>query len=119
MNNQTRKRIDAVIADIEAAASIRSDIEYLIDQVNRKISEYRDVFDDAKRSIEEIRDEEQDKFDNLSQGLQQAEVGQNLENTVQVLNDAIYACESAEEIEDCQFDFDADETVNLLDEARG
>jgi len=50
----------------------------------------------AKEIIESIRDGEQEKFDNLSDGLQQTENGQKLENAASTLDDAFNSIEEAE-----------------------
>lgn len=42
-----------------------------------------------KSAIETIRDEEQEKFDNLPEGLQQSENGQKFEEIVSSLDEAI------------------------------
>jgi hypothetical protein len=46
-------------------------------------------------SIETIRDEEQEKFDNLPEGLQQSENGQKFEETVGSLDEVISNLEDA------------------------
>jgi hypothetical protein len=47
------------------------------------------LIEDAKQIVERIKDDEQDKFDNLSEVLQQSENGQKLEENVSTLEDAI------------------------------
>ena len=118
MNNDGRKRIDIIIKDIENAAKAREEIDAMIEALNEKIGEYKETFADAATMIEEIRDEEQEKFDNLSEGLQASEKGQALEAAVSSLDTALDAANNAAEIEDFAFDFDADEIVTALDEAK-
>ena len=48
-----------------------------------------DLMGEAKEIFEAIRDGEQEKFDNLSEGLQQTENGQKFETNVSSLDDAI------------------------------
>jgi NTP pyrophosphatase (non-canonical NTP hydrolase) len=43
---------------------------------------------EAQEIIDAIKDGEQEKFDNLSEGLQQTEKGQKFEDTVSTLEDA-------------------------------
>ena len=43
---------------------------------------------EAQEIIDAIKDGEQEKFDNLSEGLQQTEKGQKFEETVLILEDA-------------------------------
>ena len=47
------------------------------------------LIEDAKQIIESIKDDEQDKFDNLPEGLQQSERGEKFEENVSVLDDAL------------------------------
>lgn len=54
-----------------------------------------DLINEAKAIIESVKDGEQDKFDNLSEGLQQTENGQKFEEIVSVLDDALNELESA------------------------
>ena len=82
------------------------------------ISDYKEVFVDAKTMNEEMRDEEQEKFDNLSEGLQASEKGQNIESAVNYLDEAITAIDAIEELEGFAFDFDSDEIITNLDEAK-
>jgi hypothetical protein len=44
---------------------------------------------DLKGEIEELKDEEQDAFDNMPEGLQQAERGVAMEAVVDMLDDAM------------------------------
>ena len=46
-------------------------------------------------SISTIRDEEQDKYDNLPEGLQQSENGQKFEETLDTLGEALSNLEEA------------------------
>lgn len=53
------------------------------------------MIEDARTIIEEIKDGEQYKFDNLTEGLQQTERGQKFEENVSTLDDAITELENA------------------------
>jgi hypothetical protein len=67
-----------------------------MNNANRKELEKAIAFiEDAKGIIEQIKDEEQEKFDNLSEGLQQTERGQKFEETASVLDDAFSQLEEA------------------------
>ena len=118
MNNDGRKRIDVIMKDIEKAAEARSVIDALIEDLNGKIADYKETFTDAKTMIEELRDEEQEKFDNLSEGLQQSERGQAIEAAVSALDEAMSAIEPIEEVEDFTLDFDPESIITELDNAK-
>lgn len=60
------------------------------------------LLSEAKEIVETIRDGEQEKFDNLSEGLQQTEKGQKFEETVSNLDDVCNSIDEAtENIEQC------------------
>ena len=62
---------------------------------NRKqLQEAIDLLLNAQTIIEEIKDNEQEKFDNLSDGLQQSEKGERFENIVSSLE---YAFDNIDE----------------------
>lgn len=65
MNKQNRKELDRAIVLIEQAQSI----------------------------IQNIRDEEDEKFNNLTEALQQTERGQKMEQNVDTLDSALSSCE--------------------------
>jgi uncharacterized phage infection (PIP) family protein YhgE len=119
MNKDGRQRIAIIMKNIEGAANARQAIDTLIEELNGKISDYKETFADAATMIEELRDEEQEKFDNLTEGLQQAERGQNIEAAVQALETAYEAATFAADIDDFDFDFDPDEIITALDDATG
>lgn len=81
MNNEGRKRIDAIMKDIEGQAKAKEEIATLLEELNGKISDFKEAFGDIATAIEELRDEEQEKFDNMPEGLQQGERGQAIEAT--------------------------------------
>jgi len=53
------------------------------------------LIDEATAIVENIREAEQEKFDNMNEGLQQSEGGQKLEQNVSTLDDAISELEEA------------------------
>lgn len=92
MNNKRRKQIGAVRVAIEEAKA-KLNIEDIIAQ------------------IEEIRDEEQDSFDNMPENLQQSEKGQASETAIQALSDA---CDNLQSLLD---NLDFETVISSLDEA--
>jgi len=64
---------------------------------------------DIKDALETIRDEEQESFDNMPEGLQQGDRGQAMEEAISTLDSAIDDLEN----------FDIDNIVSSIDEARG
>lgn len=67
MNADGRKELDKIIGELE----------------------------DIKSRVETLQEAEQEKFDNLSEGLQQAESGQKLETAASALSDVISDLENA------------------------
>ena len=55
-----------------------------------------DHLSEAKELLENVRNEEQDAFDNLPEGLQNADKGQAMEQAVQYLDEAIGQLEDVE-----------------------
>jgi hypothetical protein len=53
--------------------------------------------DQLKEQLEGIRDEEQESFDNMPQGLQQSERGSNSEAAINLLEQAIDGLDNANE----------------------
>ncbi|MNR68597.1 hypothetical protein D3C85_1932520 [compost metagenome] len=50
-----------------------------------------------KAELEAIRDEEQDAFDNMPEGLQQSERGEASEEAIRLIDDALESIETATE----------------------
>ena len=67
MNKQRRKALDAIMGKI----------------------------DEAKAELENLRDEEQEYFDNMPQSFQQGDKGQKAESAISYMEDAISELESA------------------------
>lgn len=75
MNNNRRKRLAAILESVE----------------------------DLKAQLEEIRDEEQDAFENMPYNLQESERGQQMEEAISRMEDAISDFdEAASGIEEAQ-----------------
>ena len=61
----------------------------------KELSKIKAMLDDAKTKIESIIDEEQDCFDNLTEGLQQTAMGQAMEDAISNMEDAAGLIEEA------------------------
>ena len=59
-------------------------------ELDKMIGELEDI----KSRLETMQESEQEKFDNLSEGLQQAESGQKIEQAASNLGDAVSEIES-------------------------
>lgn len=55
-----------------------------------------DLLGEAKGIIEQCRDEEQDAFDNLPEGLQSSERGEQMEEYISIMEEA---CDNLEDVE--------------------
>lgn len=99
MNKDRRKELDAIMDAIEAQ--------------REKLDNLKEAFADIVESIESVRDDEQEYFDNMPESLQAGEKGMNAEAAVSQLEDAISA---AREIADLEADMDA--IIQALDAAK-
>ncbi len=88
MNKTRRAAIDAAIATLE---TLRGQIE------------------DTANAVETIRDEEQEYFDVMPEGLQYGDKGQNAEAAISALDDALSPLQ----------DFDIDSIIASLEQAKG
>ena len=79
MNKERRKSLDVAIEELNKAKFILEKIDY---------SEVTDLLASAKAAIDEVKDAEQDAFDNLSEGLQAGERGQRMEEIISELDAA-------------------------------
>ena len=75
MNNNDRKQLAALVATLETLKAQAEDIG---------------------SQLREMADAEQEKFDNLSEGLQQADKGQEIENAANVIGQAADYLESGD-----------------------
>lgn len=62
-----------------------------------RLREIADQLTSITEYVEEVRDEEQDKFDNMPENLQYSYRGEAFENAADALNDAAEALENARE----------------------
>lgn len=82
----------------------RAAIDHLINQVEIAASELRE----AHAKLESLQEEEQTAFDNLPEGLQQAERGQAMEATASALEDALGTLDNAiSDVEDAARDLES------------
>lgn len=129
MNNRTRKEIDKIIqriyslqADIKSVGTSGDDNEDMIEELNELADEANDIQND----IQYLADDERDKFDNLTEGLQCSDRGMALEEAADALDDAaniddsqIQAIiEALENDEDPDWDVDFSEFVDSLEQAQ-
>ena len=75
MNKETRKRL----------SKLRDEVDNLKSQLL-----------DLSEQVQEIRDEEDDKYYNLPDGLQESKVGQAIQEGVEYLEDIVYNFEQVE-----------------------
>lgn len=67
-----------------------------------KISEYRDLLENCQSDIEDVKSEEEDKYDNLPDSLRDGEKGERFQEVIDLLDNAISELESADtSIYDC------------------
>jgi hypothetical protein len=64
-------------------------------KVAAQIAHHAAMLDDLRSELEQTREDEQDKFDNMPEGLQQGERGQAIEEAVSTLEEAISSLEEA------------------------
>ena len=55
----------------------------------KAIAEVRDILESATSNLEVIRDEEQESFDNLPEGIQESERGEKMSECIEYLEEAI------------------------------
>lgn len=73
----------------------------------QRLTELAAEISDLRDTVETIRDEEQEYFDNMPESIQSGERGQNAEAAISELDDALSALE----------DFDSDTIVTSLETA--
>lgn len=65
-----------------------------IEDLKSQLEDLRGKVEDIGSELQTLADDEQDKYNNLPEGLQQTERGQNMEQDAQTLSEAVDACES-------------------------
>lgn len=105
-------------------AARRKTIQTQIDLLNKlkeafgeTVAAMQSDLEDVSSSISDLESEEQDAFDNLPEGLQQADKGQAMEETIDKLSTAQDDIDQiTQELTDL-FDEKVDEVVSALEEA--
>lgn len=64
-------------------------------QRRKELSDIVDILSNVTNGLERVRDEEQDCFDNLPEGIADSERGQKFEEAVDYLDEAISSIEEA------------------------
>ena len=101
MNNDRRKRIDALA---DTVREYNGELAGLFERANAVIAEINDKIEEAKSvligELEEIRDEEQEAFDNMPEGFQNGERGELAQEAINNLETAIGYLEALDAIDD-------------------
>lgn len=90
MNKQQRIEISNAFSDVDFSSDHIATLE-----TEGSREEYVKELETLKETLESIRDDEQEKFDNMPEGLQVSERGQTLENNVSELDSVITDIETA------------------------
>jgi DNA repair ATPase RecN len=59
-----------------------------------RLGNAHDIIESVRENLEEMYGEEQDKYDNLPEGLQESEMGEKLQEISELLEDASYDLDS-------------------------
>lgn len=100
MNAEDRKAIEEIKNDLQSQLNKKEALESDLEEVKGAVMT-------LGGRIRDIADAEQEKYDNLSEGLQQAEMGQSIEEAASVLSSA------ADSAEDDDIQSTLDELANL------
>lgn len=102
MNKERRKELTRIHREVEIG--------------RERLSEAHAILDEARGALEIIRDEEQEAFNNMPEGLQQGEKGQASEQAIENLESAYDSLDSiVNSIESDMDDFD--EILQQIDDA--
>jgi DNA repair exonuclease SbcCD ATPase subunit len=93
MNNQRRKALTSLHNDLDKVKGLLE--EELIS--NEQIEELKGKLADVQSQLETIRDEEQDYFDNMPEGLQAGEKGDKATEAIDNIDSAINETEVAQD----------------------
>jgi hypothetical protein len=117
MNNDRRKRLDKIMADIEAR---KASFRVVGEAVTLMLNPVTDALVSIKEDLESIRDEEREAFDNLPEGLQQAEKGQNMEAAIEAMENAMGNLDDLRDALTFELpeESDFDDIVTQVDEAK-
>lgn len=112
MNDKTRKQINA-LQDKLTAYKAR------YEAFSAQAETLRTDLEEITNEIEGIRDDEQDKFDNLPEGLAEGDRGQDIRNAIDELEEALSSLsEVAENLPPEMDDLHFDNAFSNLDNAR-
>lgn len=95
MNNKTRKQLGGLASQLAAIREKARKVDFNTRESEEEMHKLGGDIGDIKGEVGSFRDEEQDKFDNLSEGLQQSERGQVIEEAVAELDSALSELEDA------------------------
>lgn len=84
MNAQQRKTLNGFTDELNQHLSVIREMSAATYIDTRK--EFAGKIEDIRSQVEEMAGEEQDKFDNMSEGLQQGENGQRIEQAAEALD---------------------------------
>ncbi len=92
MNNTRRKAIKSVISNLEKAKELLTLPEDLsegaLEALKGALDASKTLLDDAGCDVDDIREEEQEAFDNLLETLQMADKGMTMEDAISALEGA-------------------------------
>jgi septation ring formation regulator EzrA len=99
MNKQRRKQL--------------GDLQDRLLELEKSLDALHTERDAIAEALESLRDEEQEAFDNMPESLQQSEQGQDIENAVDRLTEAL------DNLQGFDLDHDVAGVVSDIDDARG
>ena len=90
-----------------------SDLQDRLAEFEKSLDNLRTERDSLAETLESLRDEEREYFDNMPEGLQQSERGQDAEAAADRLTEALDA------LQDFDLDLDVASIVSSIEDARG
>lgn len=105
MNKERRKRIDDIIKEVEAAQQHHDTI------LAAAVARFNALLESSQDEIQGVLDDEQEAFDNLPEGLQQAERGNGMEVAIEALTTAKDHLD--------ELSFDCESAIQSLEDAKG
>lgn len=112
MNNQRRKEIRALYPEVEALKPLIAAAEAAKAAYEEAESAFKEAARNLASDIEQIRDGEQEAFDNSPESVQSGERGGDMQAAIEHLDSAMSICSDLD-ASDC----DADEIISELDAA--
>jgi phage host-nuclease inhibitor protein Gam len=99
MNKDRRKQIDSCRNDLD---KIKTEVEEFTSEDKDQIAEKEDNWTgrvaDIRSDLESARDEEQDYYDNMPEGLKGGDKGETAQSAIDALQNAITECENLENV---------------------